>query len=393
MFWPRLDDFFFCGDNLIAPHAWVEVNLKRLNHNLLEVKRIINSNVRMMAVVKANAYGHGMIKIAQQTVKSGADMLGVARIDEGIKLRKAGIDLPVLIFGFTHQSNALKLMEYDLTQTVFSFQSAKWLSEAACACGKKIKIHLKIDTGMGRIGFWAADIDSIVDELIETANLSGLEIEGIYTHFASADGQNKAYAQEQYNLFLDIFNRLQLKGFQVPIRHAANSAAIIDMPETHMDMVRAGIMIYGLYPSEEVQKERVNLKPVMTLKTRVTHLKKVPAGFKVGYGSTYESIKPTVIATVPIGYSNGLNRLLSSNGYMLLRGCKVPIAGRVCMDMTMLDAGAIILEDVRVGDEVVIFGEQGDATIAVDQIAKAINTINYEVVTCISGCLPRINQE
>ena len=383
---------------MIAPSAWVEVNLKRLNHNLLEVKRIINPNVRLMAVVKSNAYGHGMIIVARQAVKSGADMLAVARLDEGIELRKAGINLPVLIFGFTHQINIVKLIEYDLTQTVVSFQSAKCFSEAAGTCGKKIKIHLKIDTGMGRTGFWAADIDTVVNEIIKTVSLPGLEIEGIYTHFASADGQDKAYAKKQYGLFLDILNRLRLKKIQIPVKHAANSAAIIDMPETHMDMVRAGIMIYGLYPSEKVQKERVNLKPVMTLKTIITHLKKVPAGFKVSYGSTYESIKPTVIATVPIGYSSGLNRLLSSsssdiNGHMLLHGCKVPIAGRVCMDMTMLDVGDIFLsEDVRIGDEVVVFGEQDGADITVDQIAKAINTINYEVVTGISGSLPRINQ-
>ena len=379
---------------MLAPSVWVEINLKRLHHNLLEVRRIINPDVRLMAVVKANAYGHGMIIVAQQAVKSGADMLAVARIDEGIEIREAGINLPVLIFGFTHQINRLKLIEYDLTQTVYSFQSAELLSEAAGAFGKKIKIHLKIDTGMGRTGFWAADIDIIVDEIIKTARLPGLEIEGIYTHFASADRQDKAYAQSQYDLFLDILNRLRLKKFQVPLKHAANSAAIIDMPETHMDMVRAGIMIYGLYPSEEVRKERVNLKPVMTLKTIVAHLKKVPAGFKVSYGSTYESIKPTVIATVPIGYSNGLNRLLSSNnGYMLLHhGRKVPIAGRICMDMTMIDVGDII-EDVRVGDEVVIFGKQGNTTISVDQIAKALNTINYEVVTGISGNLPRTIQE
>ena len=377
---------------MIAPSAWAEVNLERVAHNILEIKRIIRPRVRLMAVVKANAYGHGMIKIAQQAVKSGADMLGVARINEGIKLREAGIDLPVLIFGFTHQSCALKLIQYDLTQTVFSLKNAETLSEAAQACGKKIKVHLKLDTGMGRLGFWSEKIDGIVNEIILTAGLAGLEIEGLYTHFAGADGRNKAYTQRQYNLFLDLLNRLRLKGFQVPIRHAANSAAIIDLPETYLDMVRAGIMIYGLYPSDEVRRDCVNLKPVMALKSRVTHVKRVPAGFKVSYGSTYEAIKPTVIATVSIGYSDGLNRLLSSKGHMLLHGCKAPIAGRVCMDMTMLDAGNI--PDVRAGDEVMVFGEQGDSSITVDQIAKTTSTINYEVVTGISGNLPRItNQE
>ncbi len=374
---------------LIDPSTWIEVNLERITHNVLEIKRIIDSEVLLMAVVKANAYGHGMNRIARQAVKSGADMLGVARIKEGIELRKAGFDIPVLIFGFTHQSHALQLIEYDLTQTVFSFENAKALSEAANACGKKIKVHLKVDTGMGRLGFWSAETNKIVNEIISTAGLTALEIEGLYTHFASADGLDKAYSHLQYNFFLDVLNRLRLKGFQPPIRHAANSAAIIDLPETCLDMVRAGIMMYGLYPSDDVKKERVDLKPVMTLKTRVIHVKRVPAGFRVSYGSTYKTAGPTVIATVSIGYGDGLSRLLSSNGHMLLHGHKVPVAGRVCMDMTMLDAGNI--PDVSTGDEVVVIGEQGEASITADQIAKAAGTINYEVVTGLSDNIPRIN--
>jgi alanine racemase len=373
---------------LIAPYTWVEIDTERLCCNLLKIRQIIGSKTRLMAVVKANAYGHGMIEVAQQAKKSGADMLGVARIDEGIQLRKTGLDLPVLIFGFTHQSHALKLIEYDLTQTLFSLQNAEALSDTAQTVGKKIRVHLKIDTGMGRLGFWSEKTDRIVDEVISIAGLKGLEIEGVYTHFASADWLNKYYTKRQFDFFIDILNRLELKGFQVPIRHAANSAAIIDLPETYLDMVRAGIMIYGLYPSGEVKKERINLKPVMTLKTRVTYVKRVPAGFKVSYGSTYETINPTTIATVSIGYSDGLNRLLSSRGHMLIHGCKAPIAGRVCMDMTMLDTGNI--SDVMPGDEVVVFGEQGHESITVDQIAETINTINYEVVTGIPGNLPRI---
>lgn len=373
---------------MIAQFPWAEINIEGLNHNLMEIRRIISSRVRLMAVVKANAYGHGMIEIAKQAVKSGADMLGIARLEEGIKLREAGLERPILIFGFTPQAQALRLVEYDLTQTVFSLKSAEALSETALACGKKIRVHLKIDTGMGRLGFWSEKISRVVDQVIATANLPDLEIEGIYTHFASADWLDKSYVQRQYDLFFDILNRLRLKGFQVPLRHAANSAAIIDIPETHLDMVRAGIMIYGLYPSGEVKKERVNLKPVMTLKTRVVHVKRVPAGFKVSYGSTYETTETTLIATVAIGYSDGLNRLLSSRGNMLLHGRKVPIAGRVCMDMTMLDAGNI--PNLQVGDEVVVFGEQGDEAITVDEIAKITNTINYEVVTGISGNIPKI---
>ena len=212
--------------------------------------------------------------------------------------------------------------------------------------------------------------------------LSGLEVEGIYTHFATADSSDKSYAIHQLELFVEFIERLRVAGLEFSVKHAANSAALIDMPESHFDMVRPGISIYGLYPSEEVNKARVKLKPAMALKTKVIHLKDVPAGFKVSYGSTYETEKSTTIATVPIGYADGLNRLLSSNGHMLVNGLKAPILGRVCMDLTMLDVGHI--PGVTLEDEVVIFGRQKEATISVDETASNLNTINYEIVSTLT---------
>ena len=227
-----------------------------------------------------------------------------------------------------------------------------------------------------------------IDETLAIAGLKGLELEGIFTHFATADSADKSYAEDQLHLFMNYLNRLRKAGLEPSIRHAANSAALIDMPQSHLDMVRPGIAIYGLYPSEEVNKEHVFLTPAMTLKTQIIHLKQVPAGFKVSYGMTHETRKPTAIATVPIGYADGLNRLLSSRGQMLVHGQPAPIIGRVCMDLTMLDVGHI--DSVKVGDEVVIFGQQDKGNLSVDEMASVLNSINYEIVSTITARVPRI---
>jgi alanine racemase len=382
---------------LDSPLVWAEIDLKAIAHNVCELRRVTNPDARLMAVVKADAYGHGIVEVARQALRSGADSLGVARINEGIHLRKSGIETPVLIFGYTPPAFAEKLVEFDLTQTVYSYKAAEALSKTAAPNGKAIRAHLKVDTGMGRLGLLPDSglfnaeknpAENAVNEAESIARLPGLELEGIYTHFATADGSDKTYAKKQFEIFTDFLNRLQNTGFTIPVCHAANSAAIIDMPETHLDMVRAGISVYGLYPSDEVTKKRVALKPAMTLKAKVVQIKKVPAGFKVSYGATYETKKPTIIATVSIGYTDGVNRLLSSQGHMLVHGHRAPIAGRVCMDMTMLDVGHV--PEVELEDEVVIFGEQGGASITVDEIAATLNTINYEIVSTITDRVPRL---
>jgi alanine racemase len=342
-----------------------------------------------MAVVKANAYGHGMIEVARQSLENGAEALGIANIEEGIQLRKAGIDAPVLIFGYTPPTHAKRLIEFDLTQTVYSYETSRALSEALSAYGKKIKVHIKVDTGMGRLGLLRGIKNNSLSEAESISRLPMLELEGVYTHFATADKSDRFYAGKQFEIFMDFLNQLRIAGLEIPVTHAANSAAIINMPETHLNMVRAGISIYGLYTSEEVDRSIINLKPAMELKTKIIHLKKVPAGFKVGYGTTYETEKPTTIATVSIGYADGLNRLLSSKGRMLVCGGQsAPIVGRICMDMTMLDVGEI--PGIVMEEEVVVLGKQGNASISVDEIASTINTINYEVVSTIMERVPRI---
>ncbi|MBU4413978.1 MAG: alanine racemase, partial [Proteobacteria bacterium] len=312
--------------------------------------------------------------------------------------RKAGINAPVLILSYAPPEQSKELIEFDLTQTVYSYETAKSLSEAASAYGKKIKVHIKVDTGMGRLGLLPNQLrlskydkkikDSSASEVESISRLPMLELEGIYTHFATADKSDRSYASKQFEIFMDFLNQLRIAGLEIPVTHAANSAAIINMPETHLDMVRAGISIYGLYTSEEVDRSIIKLKPAMELKTKIIHLKKVPAGFKVSYGITYETEKPTTIATVAIGYADGFNRLLSSKGRMLVCGHSAPIVGRVCMDLTMLDVGEI--PEVAMEEEVVVFGKQGNSSITVDEIASTINTINYEVVSTIMDRVPRI---
>jgi alanine racemase len=374
-----------------------EIDLKAIASNVKELRRITHPKARLMAVVKANGYGHGAKEVAQCALQNGAAVLGVARIDEGIGIRQAGIQAPILIFGYTHPKRAADLLEYELTQTVYTFASAQAFSQTAASQRKKIKVHLKVDTGMGRLGLLPQTFKSdnsaainadAIKETLAIAALKGLELEGIFTHFATADSANKSYAEKQIQLFMNYLDQLNRAGLNPPVRHAANSAALIDLPQSHLDMVRSGIAIYGLYPSNEVKKKKVNLKPAMALKTRIIHLKRVPAGFYVSYGITHKTRKPTTIATVAVGYADGLNRLLSSRGQMLVRGRRVPIIGRICMDLTLLDVGGI--EKIQIGDEVVIFGQQGGETLTVDEMALSLNTINYEIISTIPARVPRV---
>ena len=369
-------------------------------HNLKELKGISRPPARLMAVVKANGYGHGAVEVARQALQNGAHYLGVARINEAIALRKAGLSAPILIFGYSPPDLAPLLIDYKLTQTVYSLSTATALSEYASRKGKKITVHIKVDSGMGRLGFLLENIhtnpndnppNNSVREIEAITRLPGLTVEGIFTHFATADSADKSYADLQLDRFQALLNRLQKEGLEPPLRHAANSGALINIPESHLDMVRPGIASYGLYPSDEFNKSMVDLKPVMTLKSKIIHLKKVPPGFNISYGITYQTKAHTTIATIPVGYADGFNRLLSSRGYMLVHGQRVPIVGRVCMDLTMLDVGGI--SEVALEDEVVVFGEQGDEAIRADDIAASIGTINYEIVSTITARVPRVYLE
>jgi len=371
------------ADNLL----WAEIDLKAIAHNIRELRRITDPNSRLMAVVKANGYGHGSVEVARCALNNGAKILGVARIEEAIILRNEGIAAPILIFGYTPPPFYKEILQFDLTQTVYSLQTAEYLSAFAVSNNKRIKVHIKIDTGMGRLGI-LPDSGPALREVESIVRLSGLEPEGIFTHFSMADSVDKSFSRRQFEIFIEFINSLKKKSIEFGVKHAANSAGIIDMPETHLDMVRAGIAMYGLYPSEETMNDKAALLPAMSLKSIIIHLKNVPAGFKVSYGATYETKKPTTIATVPVGYADGYSRLLSSRGHMLVCGQKAPIAGRVCMDLTMLDVGNI--GGIKQGDEVVIFGKQKDSEIKADEIASLLGTINYEIVSSLTERVRRV---
>ncbi len=380
---------------MIPYDVWAEIDLNALAGNIKGLKRLLAGRTGFMAVVKANAYGHGATEISKRAVAAGADALGVARIGEAIELRHAGIDAPVLIFGKTRPSQAGRIIEHGLTQTVCSYEDAAGLSERARVMGCRISVHVKIDTGMGRLGIVAGRKGNlrdpgtgVVDEICAIYGLEGLHCEGIYTHFAAADEADKSMTVNQLALFDTLMNRLAERGVRFKVRHAANSAAVIDMPETHLDMVRAGISLYGYYPSGYVNRDTVGLDPVMTLKSRIVHLKTVGPGFPVSYGATARTENETVIATVAVGYADGFSRLLSSRGKMTVRGALAPVIGRVCMDATMLDVGRI--PDVAVGDEVTIFGKPGAGVLSADWFADQASTITYDVLTSVSSRVSRI---
>ncbi|MGD9211012.1 MAG: alanine racemase [Desulfobacteraceae bacterium] len=377
---------------------WAEVDLRAIAHNTRQLRRIVSPKTRLMVAVKANGYGHGAVAVAKTALAHGADALGVARLEEGVELRNEGIDAPILIFGYTLPALARRLIQYDLTQTVYDIETAKQLSEAIGIQNKPLKIHIKVDTGMGRLGMlspadssqWPGEtyIGDPLDMVKTIAALPGLELEGIFTHFASSDSRDKTYAESQFKRFSKLLDQLEAAGIMIPLKHAANSGAIIDMPHTHLDMVRAGISLYGLYPSNEVEKTRISLIPAMALKTGIIHLKTVPSGFNVSYNSTWQTSAVTTIATVPVGYGDGYSRAFSNKGQMLVHGHRAPVVGRVCMDLTLLDVGHI--PKVKVGDEVVVFGRQKEQCLSADELAAWVNTINYEIVTALTSRVPMI---
>jgi len=365
--------------------AWAEINLDNLAHNTREIKRITSSSARIMAVVKANAYGHGVYDVGRVVLENGAERLGVAILDEAIKLRSRGFKVPIVILGYTPVSDLGAVVDYDLIQTIFDYDHAKFLSEAAVRQGKAAKVHIKIDTGMGRLGFLAEEKTvEIVKRIVE---LPGIFIEGIYTHFANADSRDKSYTTEQMERFSWFLKRLEEESISIPIKHAANSAAVIDLPETHLDMVRPGIVLYGLYPSEEVDRTRVSLKPVMSLKAQVASVKRIKAGSAISYGCTYTLKRDSLVAVLPLGYADGYSWLLSNKGEVLIKGKRVPVIGRVCMDQLMVDVSSV--PGVKIGDEAVVMGKQGAQEITAEEIAGRLGTINYEVICMISERVPR----
>lgn len=370
---------------------WAEIDLSAIRHNIREIRRVVGSQKSMLVVVKGNAYGHGAIQVANAVVREGVEYLGVARLSEAIVLRNAGIKAPILILGYTPPDCAPRLVDLKLTQTVHSCEYADRLASFLHCANAKLTVHIKIDTGMGRLGLLpdcSPGQSSIVDR-IESINRHGVfELEGICTHFAASDAECLENAYKQLALFTQTIDALKAAGYEFPLIHAANSAAIMTMPESHFNMVRPGIVTYGLYPSDVVDRNIFDLKPAMTVKASLVSVKEAPCGTTVSYGHTHVCDNDTRIGVVPIGYADGYDRLLSSKGIMLVHGKRVPVVGRVCMDQTMIDLGEVAGADC--GDEVVILGTQGESSITADETAQMLGTINYEIVARLMARVRRV---
>ena len=371
--------------NLIRP-AWAEINLDNLASNMRKIRRLAKDSAQVTAVIKADGYGHGAKYIAQTLLENGADRFAVAALDEALELRKFGITVPILVLGYTQPERAKAIVANDIEQAVYSYELAKGLSMEAVKQNKKVKVHIKLDTGMGRIGLRADE--SSIESIKEIYELPNMIIEGMFTHFAIADEKDKGYTKEQFSKFMWVSNRLEQEGIKIRLKHCGNSATIIDLPDMHLDMVRAGIILYGLAPSEDVELNRIKLEQVMSLKARVTHVKEINSGESVSYGRKFIASGKTKIASLPLGYADGYTRMLTGKAEALVDGVRVPVIGRICMDQCMIDVTGI--EDVKVGDEVVLFGKQKNSFISIDKIAEKLGTINYEVVCMIGKRIPRV---
>jgi alanine racemase len=367
--------------------SWAEINLDNIAHNVREIRRITSKRAEIMGVVKADAYGHGVMEVSRTLLNNGVTRLAVSMLDEAIQLRNNGIDVPILILSYTDPSRADEIISNDVTQTVFSHDLAAALSDAAVKQGRKVRIHIKIDTGMTRVGFMPGY--SAVKNVVEISKLPGIIIEGLFTHFASADETDKSYTYMQFERFMSIVSELNRIGVYIPIKHVANSAAVIEFPEMHLDMVRPGIILYGMYPSEEVSRERIHLKPAMTMKANVILVKDVEKGTPISYGRIFTTSRDSKIATIPIGYADGYTRLLNGKARVLINGEFAPVVGKICMDQCMVDV-TDMENEVHTGDEVVLSGRQGDREITIEDIAGSIGTINYEVVSVIGKRIPRV---
>ncbi|MBQ9736940.1 MAG: alanine racemase [Clostridia bacterium] len=372
--------------------AWVEIDLDAIAHNLNQIKHFLNPDTKLIGVVKADAYGHGIVEVSKTALQNGVAILAVAFIDEAVQLRKSGITAPVLLLGSTSDADIDQLFTYNITPTVFTEEFAKKLSQRAAALKTPAKIHIKVDTGMHRIGFLYENAEeehqNTVDKILKISQLPYIEVEGLFTHLSTSDKKDTAYTLNQLNRFKELKDELLSKGLKIPICHAANSAALVRFSEFRLDAVRAGIIMYGMYPSDEVSFQNLNLRPAMTFKARIVDIKTLSAGCDIGYGRSYTTSAPAKIATASVGYADGYSRLLSDKTKVLVGGQLVPQVGKICMDLCMIDVTTV--NNINIGDEVTLFGSSEQGGIPVEDIALAMGTINYEVACMISKRIPRI---
>ena len=368
--------------------TWAEINLDNLAHNMREIRKVSKSK-DIIAVIKADAYGHGALDVAPVLLKNGATRFAVAILSEAIELRNGGIKAPIMILGFTPVEQIEEILHYDVEQTVYTLEHAKEISTKALELNKKAKIHIKIDTGMGRIGFLPNE--KSVREVEIISKLPNLIIEGLFSHFSCADEKDKEYTYFQLDKFNWFYDKLKASKVAIKMRHISNSPSITDLPEAHFEAVRPGIILYGYYSSKDVFKNKIEIKPVMSIKAKIVHIKTLAKGEYISYGRDFETKEESVIATLPIGYADGYTRLLQNKAKVIINGQFAPVVGRICMDQCMIDITHI--EGVNVGDEVIIMGESQGCSFTADDIAEAIGTINYEILCMVSKRLPRVYTE
>ena len=372
--------------------SWAEINLDILAENMREIRRVTKRSAKIMAVVKADAYGHGAIEVARVLLENGADKLAVSMLDEAIELRDNGITAPILILGHTDPRRISQLIENDIEQAVYSLEYAQAISKKAVILERMARIHIKYDTGMNRLGFLAGE--SSVEAILAISELPGIEIEGMFSHFAMSDTDDDEYTMKQFESFTKMAEELEKRGLEIPTKHICNSAGILRFPQMHMDMVRAGLITYGMMPKGcPSPYTDFEVRPAMTLKSSVVHVKEIPVGETISYGRHFKTERPSTIATIAIGYADGYLRRLSNRAEVLINGHRAPVVGNICMDMCMVDV-TDLPEKPRVGDEVVLFGKQksrcGEAEIPVDEISDMLDTINYEVTCLVGKRIPRV---
>ncbi|MBS6503287.1 alanine racemase [Clostridium tertium] len=370
--------------NLLHP-IWAEINLNNLIYNIDQIKKK-SSNSEIIGVVKANAYGHGAVEISKVLLNHGINRLAVANIVEAIELRENEIKAPIMLLGISEDYAIDALLEYDVEPTISTYEFAMNLNNKAKALNKTVNIHIAMDSGMGRIGF--RKNDKGLEDIINISKLSNLKIESIFSHFSTADSKDKSYSLRQLEIYNTFLDKLQEAGVYINKKNLSNSAAIIDLPESHYDYVRPGIIQYGYYPSDEVDKNHFDIKHVLTWKTKIIHIKEVEENEYIGYGQTFKTSRKTVVATLPVGYADGYSRGLSNKGKVIINGQLAPIIGNVCMDQFMVDITEI--ENVHLGNEVILLGSDGNVKFDADDIAKLTNTISYEVLCLIGRRAPRI---
>lgn len=366
--------------------TWAEIDLDAMANNIKNIKSHVKSGTKVMAVVKADAYGHGCPMAAKTLTQNGADYLGVAFIDEAKQIRDAGIDCPILVLGYTATEDIEKMVELNVTPTVYRMESAEKFSEAAVKYGKTVKIHIKLDTGMNRIGLPCNE--ESLETIKQISKLKNLEIEGIFTHFSCADDKDREYTDYQVKKFVGVVKELEKMGINIPIKHVCNSAGIVNFPEYHFDMVRAGIIIYGVKPSDYVDILPLKLKPALALKSMVTRVQEIDAGEKISYGGTFVSEKNTKIAAISIGYADGYLRVLSGKATVLINGQPAKVVGRICMDQCIIDVTSV--NNIKVEDEVTVAGGPAGSPVSFDNLAEMAGTINYELFCLIGKRVPRI---